>query len=269
MSVLHSSERYKIVFKSGISEILFGQQKKRPTTNYIVAVYKLRLRIISTLTKMMIHGICRVNSYRMRGQASIGNAFRCLSAHKAPIHNTFSKLAIIGGGQMCEAFLGGLKVKGVQEMSAVTVCDLHEKRLQYLQDKFGVQITSNVTEAAKDAELTIISVKPQNLELLSKHFQSSSAPSSGLILSIVAGVPLADLRRYFRSNHIIRSMPNTPAMVLEGITVWIATKETPVELKDKAKTLLNSFGDQIEVFEEHYIDMATAVSGSGPAVRLL
>lgn len=189
-----------------------------------------------------------------------------VSSGSTSIQNTFSKLAIVGGGQMCEAILGALKVKGVQEMSTITVCDIHENRLQYLHETFGIQVTSNVTEAVQDAELTIISVKPQNLEMLSTHFQSSSAPSSSLILSIVAGVPLADLRRYFRSNYIIRSMPNTPAMVLEGITAWISTKETPVALKEKAKTLLNSFGDQIEVFEEHYIDMATAVSGSGPAV---
>lgn len=185
----------------------------------------------------------------------------------APVVNTFSKLAIVGGGQMCEAILGALQVKGVQEMSTVSVCDIHEKRLAYLRDKFGVQVSSDVSETVKDAELTIISVKPQNLEALSTHFEPPSSPcGGGLFLSIVAGVPLADLRRYFHSNHIIRSMPNTPAMVLEGITVWIATKETPMEMKDKAKLLLNSFGDQIEVFEEHYIDMATAVSGSGPAV---
>lgn len=62
-------------------------------------------------------------------------------------------------------------------------------------------------------------------------------------------------------------MPNTPAMVLEGMTVWIASKDTPDAFKEQARTLLNALGDQIEVFEEHYIDMATAVSGSGPAVR--
>lgn len=191
------------------------------------------------------------------------------SSGPAAIQNTFSKLAIVGGGQMCEAILGALKVKGVQEMSNVTVCDIHENRLQFLQEEFGIQVTSNVIEAVRDAELTIISVKPQNLEMLSTHFQSTTGPSSGLILSIVAGVPLADLRRYFRSNYVIRSMPNTPAMVQEGITVWMATKDTPENLKEKAKILLNSFGSQIEVFEEHYIDMATAVSGSGPAVSSL
>ncbi len=62
-------------------------------------------------------------------------------------------------------------------------------------------------------------------------------------------------------------MPNTPAMVLEGITVWTATKEVPLDMIHKVKTLLDSIGEQVEVHDEQYLDMATAVSGSGPAVR--
>lgn len=91
-------------------------------------------------------------------------------------------------------------------------------------------------------------------------------PPTGLLLSIVAGCTIDQLRTSFRTDKIVRSMPNTPAMVLEGITVWTATKETPDYLLDKARTLLGSIGEQVEVAEEAYLDMATAVSGSGPAV---
>lgn len=165
---------------------------------------------------------------------------------------------------MCEALLGALKGKGLQDMKQVVVCDIHAHRLNYLSNKFGVITTSSTAEAMMEADATIVCVKPQNVDALEK---SITSPPKGLVLSIVAGVSLEHLRSVFKSNCIVRSMPNTPAMVLEGITVWIATPETPSHLRENARKLLGSLGEQIEVFEEHYIDMATAVSGSGPAVR--
>lgn len=128
------------------------------------------------------------------------------------IQNTFTKLAIIGGGQMCEAILGALKVirlinidefsfaevvyafyvvyamslkvKGVQRMSDVTVCDIHSTRLSYLKDKFGVNTSTDLNEAIKDSAVTILSVKPQNVQSLAATLKQ---PPPGLLLSICAG----------------------------------------------------------------------------------
>lgn len=176
-----------------------------------------------------------------------------------------SKLCILGGGQMCEAILGALQVKGVQRAADITVFDLNEKRLEHLSEKYGVHTSNSAQEAVEHAEISIIAVKPQNVAALAA---TVTMPSNSLVLSIVAGMPIRDLQRLFRTDTIIRSMPNTPAMVLEGVTVWIPTPKTPLDLISKARTLLNSFGEQVEVTEEHYLDMATAVSGSGPAVSI-
>lgn len=112
-------------------------------------------------------------------------------------------------------------------------------------------------------------MKPQNVLSLAQSIAESASPPSGLILSIVAGLTLADIEKYFFTNRIIRSMPNTPAMVLEGITVWTPTIHTPAHMLEKARLLLSTFGEQIEVSDEGYLDMATAVSGSGPAYVFL
>lgn len=164
---------------------------------------------------------------------------------------------------MCEAILEALRVKGVQKMKDIVVVDSNTKRLEYLSKKTGVKTNQCAEEASRDAEITILSVKPQNVPTVAAQI---NRPFNGLLLSICAGVTISDLSKKFTTSQVIRSMPNTPAMVLEGITVWSATKQTPQELKEKAKVLMQSFGEEMEVYDEHYIDMATAVSGSGPAV---
>jgi pyrroline-5-carboxylate reductase len=177
------------------------------------------------------------------------------------------KLAILGGGKMSEAIIGALQQKSVQTMKNVVVCDVQQERLAYLKTKYGVSITEDAKEAVRDAEVTFLAVKPQNIPVLVEYM--SGTPVPGLLLSICAGVALGDLQRSFHSQKIVRSMPNTAAMIQEGITVWMATPETSPEMRSVAQFLLQCFGEEMEVFEEKYLDMATAVSGSGPAYVFL
>lgn len=176
------------------------------------------------------------------------------------------KLCVLGGGQMAEAIIFALNKKGVQNMNNITVYDVHTERLAFLKKTYGVQITEDVNEATDKADIVLLSVKPQHVESVAQLILN---PISGLVLSIVAGYTIKDLQTHFRTSHIVRSMPNTPAMVLEAITVWTATHETPREEVRKARELLGSVGEQIEVKDESYLDMATAVSGSGPAYVFL
>jgi len=135
--------------------------------------------------------------------------------------------------------------------------------LNYLKEKYGVTPCIDPSVATKEAEIVIIAVKPQNVSTLAHSLVDLNAQApTGLVLSIVAGLTLSEIAKQFRTNRIIRSMPNTPSMVLEGITVWTATNETPPELLEKARTLLATFGEQIEVADESYLDMATAISGT-------
>jgi pyrroline-5-carboxylate reductase len=174
-----------------------------------------------------------------------------------------NKMCILGGGQMCEAILGALHTKGIQPARNISVYDVNEKRLTYLREKFSVETSRCAQTAVADSDIVIVAVKPQNVQTLATHV---AIPSTGLLLSIVAGLTVDEIKKQFNTENIIRSMPNTPAMIMEGITVWMHTPQTPHNLVEKAKTLLSSFGDQVQVGEEQFLDMATAVSGSGPAV---
>jgi pyrroline-5-carboxylate reductase len=167
---------------------------------------------------------------------------------------------------MAEAIINSLMVSNKQSSNKISVYDINEERRGYLQAQYGVHTCSTADEAVKDADIVILAVKPQNVVASAR---SLSSPPSGVILSIVAGCTIETLAQHFKTELLIRSMPNTPAMVLEGITVWTATKKVPEELLDKARNLLGSIGEQVEVTDESYLDMATAVSGSGPAYVFL
>jgi pyrroline-5-carboxylate reductase len=91
-------------------------------------------------------------------------------------------------------------------------------------------------------------------------------PVSGWVLSVVAGYSIESLQKVFKTEKVIRTMPNTPAIVLEGMTVWTAPPSCPPDIMKTARNLLGSMGEELFVVDESYIDMATAISGSGPAV---
>jgi len=103
------------------------------------------------------------------------------------------KLAILGGGKMSEAIIGALQQKSVQTMKNVVVCDVQQERLAYLKTKYGVSITEDAKEAVRDAEVTFLAVKPQNIPVLVEYM--SGTPVPGLLLSICAGVANLYLKR--------------------------------------------------------------------------
>jgi pyrroline-5-carboxylate reductase len=210
----------------------------------------------------MVSNLVRFSSRKAGFSSILSRSFSAAHFHSS--ESLSKKICILGGGQMCEAILGALTTKGIQRPKDITVVDIHEKRLLYLEKKYGVVVTTDTNEGAADAELTLLCVKPQNVRSLAASLKN---PTDGILISIVAGFTIADLKQLYRTDKVIRSMPNTPAMVMEGITVWCPTPESPPELVDKARTLLNSMGEQVQVQDEHYVDMATAVSGTGPAVR--
>ena len=108
-----------------------------------------------------------------------------------------------------------------------------------------------------------MAVKPQHVYIAA---ESLKRKPDGWIISIVAGVSMDSLKDAFKTDKIIRCMPNTPAVVMEAMTVWTAFKSCPPEIKKKARILMGSMGEELFVTDESYIDMATAISGSGPAV---
>jgi len=174
------------------------------------------------------------------------------------------KIAFIGGGNMGEAILAALIKKEMVEASGVTVADVKPDRRQYLNEKYAVRVVARNTPAVKGAEVVILAVKPQNLSDVLTELSGEIKPEQ-LVLSIIAGARLATMSTGFKHDRIVRAMPNTPGQIGAGITVWTATPEVREAQRQIAADILSTLGRQIYMDDEKYLDMAPAVSGSGPA----
>ena len=178
------------------------------------------------------------------------------------------KIAFIGGGNMGEAILSAVLAKGLSSKEAISVSDISGSRRQYLEQKYGVTVTSNNRQAVSRSDVVIMAIKPQNLAEVIAELNGQLKPTQ-LVLSIIAGARINTLRLGLKHNQVVRVMPNTPAQIGEGMSVWVATAEVMEQQKGWAGSILRAMGKEIYVDDEKYIDMATAVSGSGPAYVFL
>jgi pyrroline-5-carboxylate reductase len=177
------------------------------------------------------------------------------------------RIAFIGGGAMGEAMVKCLLTKKVAVSQDMVVSDVSPVRRELLSRKYGVSTLADNRRAVANADLIILAVKPQNLPQVMEEIKNL-APEQ-LVLSIVAGATLASLCQGLNHSSVIRAMPNMPAQIGEGITIWTATAETEQKQKKLAQTILGALGKEIYVTDEKYLGMATALSGSGPAYVFL
>jgi pyrroline-5-carboxylate reductase len=178
------------------------------------------------------------------------------------------KIAFIGGGTMGEAMLAALLEKKLCAPGDVCVSDVSQERLQTLKNKYGVAATASNREAVVGKDVIVLAVKPQTLpEVLAD--LKGSLKSTQLVLSIIAGKNLANLSQGLGHRRIVRAMPNTPARIGYGATGWTATTEVTAKQKESARAILGAMGKEIYFGDEKYLDMVTAVSGSGPAYCFL
>ena len=179
-------------------------------------------------------------------------------------------VAFIGAGAMASAMIGGLLARHDVEPDGVIASDRHQERLDAVGGQFGVRTTLDNREAALNAQVIVLSVKPQVLPGVLTELRGSGALGSGaLVVSIVAGATIASIATGLGHRGIVRTMPNTPAQVGEGMTVWTATPEVSEEQREQARAIVAALGRQLFVEEEKFLDMATAISGSGPAYVFL
>ena len=166
------------------------------------------------------------------------------------------KLCFIGGGNMASAIINGIIKSGFIPAENITVSDLVAEKLSCFKEK-GINVTQDSIAAAKDADAIIFAVKPDVLRKILPSF----AGLKKLFISIAAGVSVSELKKGLGSDaEVIRVMPNTPAIVGEGMTV-ICRSDADTEFAAK---LFDTVGKTV-VLDEKYIDAVTAVSGSGPA----
>jgi len=178
------------------------------------------------------------------------------------------KIAFIGGGNMGEAMLAAVLEEGLVEPEAVRVSDVSPARLRSLEQKYGVAVTASNLEAISAKDIVILAVKPQNLAEVMAEL-GGQLKSGQVVLSIIAGARIDTLSKGLKHGAIVRVMPNAPAQIGEGMSVWTATPEVNEQQRGLVSAILGAMGMEIYVDDERYIDMATAVSGSGPAYFFL
>ncbi len=174
------------------------------------------------------------------------------------------KIAFIGSGTMAEAIISGIINRGTANPEDITASDISLDRLTELGKRYGINCVSDNSEAIKGKDIVTLSVKPQIFAQAAEGL-CGRLEHEQLVLSIMAGTRIDTIERRLKHQSIVRVMPNTPAQIGEGISVWTATPTVNQRQKDMVKSVLTAMGKEIYVAEEKYIDMATAVSGSGPA----
>jgi len=182
----------------------------------------------------------------------------------------FAKVACIGTGRMAHALMQPMIRTGLQPAEKFMVYDVSPAAMQLVNEKLGVKTSDSIPEAIQDADLVICAVKPQNLTPVFYEELRKGDPLSGSIfLSIVAGKAIEEYQKHSGFENIVRSMPNTPAQVGEGMTVWSCTPSLTAGDRKRIHEVLQSCGQSMYVDDETYIDMATSISGSGPAYIFL
>lgn len=176
-------------------------------------------------------------------------------------------IAFIGSGNMAEPMMAGLIKNGV-EPNLITAADIRPERVHELYERYGIRPAVNNSIAAAEADILVIAVKPQYFESIVPDLQGNLKEDS-LVVSIMAGTTLDTLMTGTSHNAVVRAMPNTPAQIGEGMTMWTATSAVTAEQKEQAQAVLSSFGRAVFANAEHYLDMSTAINGSGPGYVFL
>ncbi len=169
---------------------------------------------------------------------------------------------------MAEAIIAGILERGLVQAAAIVASHPRPDRRVALHDKYGIQTTGSNPEAARRGDIVVLGIKPQVLPRVLPELRSALAPEK-LVISIVAGAYTQVLREGLGHAALVRVMPNTPAQVGAGMSVWFATPETGAAQREQARTLLGALGRELEVTDERFVGMATAVSGTGPTYVFL
>jgi pyrroline-5-carboxylate reductase len=177
------------------------------------------------------------------------------------------KIAFIGPGVMAEAVIAGLMRKKLAKPENITASGPREERGTELNKKYGIQTTTDNAFAATHADVVVLSVKPQRLSEVMKGLKG--VKGDALVISIIAGASMKKIGTGLKHKAVVRSMPNTPGQIGEGITVWTASREVTGEQQEITRGILGALGEEVFVEDESYLDMATALSGTGPAYVFL
>jgi pyrroline-5-carboxylate reductase len=192
-----------------------------------------------------------------------------------------SKLSFIGCGAMAEAIIAGLLKKNMVKTEQVVGSHPRKDRREELKKKYWIRIFESNQDAAafghprgevrdgdQSSSIVILTVKPQRLGTILRELKES-VQSNQLVISIVAGARIETIADDLQHRSIVRAMPNTPAQIGQGMTVWTATPEVTETQQRQMRVIFGALGRELQVEEEKMIDMATALSATGPTYTFL
>jgi pyrroline-5-carboxylate reductase len=185
---------------------------------------------------------------------------------RAVLHN--KRIAFIGCGVMGEAIASALLRAEVVGVHQLTGGEPNPRRRSEIQARLGLALTADNRQAIQGADLVVLAVKPQSLGEVTRDLAGYLAPEQ-VVLSIVAGATIERLSHGFQHSAIVRSMPNTPAQIGYGATVWYPAPAVDERGQRLVEAVLETLGLAIRVDSEDALDMATALSGTGPAYVFL
>ena len=175
------------------------------------------------------------------------------------------RIAFVGSGVMAEVMINGLLTRGVTSPDRIFAAGPRQERAEQLLATYGVQATTDNVEAAENADIVVLSVKPQTLAKVLKQIRPSIRQEH-LVMSIIAGARMATIGSVLGHPAIVRCMPNLPCQIHRGMTIWTATPEVSEPVRENVRSILQTMGKEIYVPEETDVDRATAVNGTGPAL---
>jgi pyrroline-5-carboxylate reductase len=176
-------------------------------------------------------------------------------------------IALIGAGAMGAAIVSAVIGAKVAQPSQVRAFDVSRERLRQVSDAYGIGAAQSAGDAVGGCDFAVLAVKPQ--DFAGAAAQIAGALGGATAVSIMAGVTMHQLTAALNTQNVVRSMPNTPAQIGQGMTVWTATPQVSEAARQGVSAILGAMGKEAYVPEEKYLDMATGLSGSGPAYVFL
>jgi pyrroline-5-carboxylate reductase len=178
------------------------------------------------------------------------------------------KLAFIGCGTMGEAILATLLHNNIVSTDQIIGSEPVVARREDLARRYGINMTGSNAEAVQGADLIMLTIKPQSLDSIAKDLRGKLTPDQ-VVVSILAGASIASITNGLDHQAVVRAMPNTPSQIGQGMTVWMATPAVSDDQQVEVAAALGAMGQAVQVTSENEVDMATALSGTGPAYVFL
>lgn len=191
-----------------------------------------------------------------------------LATSREPIAPRALRLAFIGTGVMAESMIAGVLARGLVPAHGIVGSHPRDDQRRRFVQQHGIEMVESNQEAVAEADIVLLTIKPQVLRSVMHQLAGKLAPEQ-VVVSVIAGAPIETLHRGLNHDAIVRVMPNTPAQIGQGMSVWCTTPAVTEVQRHNVRSILEALGEEIWVDDEKYVDMATALSGTGPTYVFL